>query len=98
MNLLKNSSQIFETYRGHDQVLAFIGYNSSMISSLLPLRKSELATGLANVSSQIANARVILRLLDDSSMLYYTLSYGLGKQVLIQIHSNLMITINQNYE
>lgn len=58
-----------------------------MISGLLP-HKSQLAINFKNVSSQISNSRVILRLLDDYSMLVYTLSYGLGRQVWKYLTSN----------
>ena len=51
-----------------------------MISGCLN-KNNRLAISLKNLSSQISNARVILRLLDDYSMLTYTLSYGLGKAV-----------------
>ena len=37
---------------------------------------------LKTVSEAIGNTRVILRLLDDYSMLRYTLAYGLGKHVI----------------
>jgi hypothetical protein len=56
------------------------GYKCGMISGCLN-KNNRLAISLKNLSSQISNARVILRLLDDYSMLTYTLSYGLGKAV-----------------
>jgi hypothetical protein len=45
------------------------------------LNKQILANNLNNIAGQISNCRIILRLLDDFSMLSYTLSYGLGKHV-----------------
>jgi hypothetical protein len=79
-HLVGKSSTLLESYRGHDQVLSLIGYKCKMLSGLC-VSGSSLKTNLSVVSTQIANARVILRLLDDPSMLSYTLSYGLGKSV-----------------
>ena len=56
------------------------GYKCGMISGLLP-KNSQLGSNLKSVSSQISNARVILRFLDDYPMLTYTLTYGLGRSV-----------------
>ena len=77
MNALE---QLFETYRGHDQTLSLIGYSSKMISGLYAEDTPKRAAW-SSVSSQISNARVILRLLDDVAMFNTTLSYGLGKHV-----------------
>ena len=49
-----------------------------MISGLCSKNNSK---QLKTISSQLSNARVVLRLLDDASMLRFTLSYGLGKFV-----------------
>ena len=70
--------ELFETYRGHDQTLSLIGYSCKTLSDVSifsDLTKKK----LQSLSSQISNARVILRLLDDVPMLGTTLSYGLGK-------------------
>lgn len=76
--LLAKLVDLFETYRGHDQTLSLIGYGCKTLSGVScfaePTRKNFQA-----ISSQISNARVILRLLDDVPMLGTTLSYGLGK-------------------
>ena len=57
-----------------------VGYKCNMISGLCE-KNSRLAVSLKKVSSQISNARIVFRLLDDYSMLHYTLLYGLGKTV-----------------
>ena len=49
-----------------------------MISGLCSKNTSK---QLKTISSQLSNARVVLRLIDDASMLRFTLSYGLGKFV-----------------
>ena len=72
--------QYLETYRGHDQSLSAIGYGSLMLSGMFKNNK-KISIKLKTISSQISNARVILRFLDDFSMFGYTVSYGLGKQV-----------------
>lgn len=82
MEVLNKLSELFETYRGHDQSLSLIGYSLTMFSGLYSKRNANFASKLEALSSQISNARVILRLLDDASMLSYTLTYGLGKHVL----------------
>lgn len=46
-------------------------------------RNEKISSKLKKISSEISNARVILRFLDDFPMLGYTVSYGLGKQVRI---------------
>jgi len=51
-----------------------------MLSGLCK-KNSRLGVGFKKVSSQISNARIVFRLLDDYSMLQYTLLYGLGKTV-----------------
>jgi len=80
MNLLVKLSDLFETYRVHDQALSLVGYNCSMLSGLCTSKNNQqLAKNLKGVSTQIVNARIILRLFDDASMLRYTISYGLGK-------------------
>lgn len=82
MNVVNNLSTLFETYRGHDQTLALIGYSSKMMSGWYARKNNnKLSAKFQIVSSQISNARTILRLLDDASMLSYTLTYGLGKHV-----------------
>lgn len=85
MNIVNKLTTLFETYRGHDQTLSLIGYGSTMISGLLVNKNSNLSSKFKIVSSQISNARTILRFLDDSPMLSYTLTYGLGKQVCFRI-------------
>ena len=62
----------------------FQGYKCGMLSGLCA-KESSLAVGLKSVSSQISNARIVFRLLDDYSMLNYTLQYGLGKHVRKQL-------------
>ena len=52
-----------------------------MVSGLGLVKSKSLSDTLNNISAQISNARVVLRLLDDFSMLSYTLTYGLGKHV-----------------
>lgn len=84
MNSLDNVSALLETYRGHDQVLSLIGYGSKMLSGFCACNQRPKACETFKIiSTQISNARVILRLLDDASMLSYTLKYGLGKHVSI---------------
>ena len=80
MSLLKTLSAYMETYRGHDQSLALIGYGCTMISGLLR-EKSQLRVKILILSSQISSCRTLLRFLDDFSMLDYTLEYGLGRNV-----------------
>lgn len=72
---------LLETYRGHDQTLSLIGYGCTMASGACSKPNDDLSEKLKKIASQISDARVILRLLDDSSMLAYTLSYGLGRHV-----------------
>ncbi len=80
MDLVVKLSDLFETYRFHDQALSLVGYNCSMLSGLYASKNNQqLAVSLKSISTQIVNARVILRLFDDASMLRYTISYGLGK-------------------
>lgn len=82
MNALDNFSALLETYRGHDQVLSLIGYGSKMISGFCAnSQRPKTSEKFKIISTQISNARIILRLLDDASMLSYTLKYGLGKHV-----------------
>lgn len=78
MNNVAQLVKLLETYRGHDQTLSLIGYGSKMLSDLASDSSGQ---KLRKISAEISNCRVILRLLDDWSMLAYTLSYGLGKQV-----------------
>jgi hypothetical protein len=75
---------LLETYRGHDQALSLIGYGCTMLSGTCSKQRPRLAEKFKKISSDIANSRVVLRLLDDFSMLGYTLSYGLGKKVRLQ--------------
>lgn len=82
MSLLAKISDFLESYRGHDCSMSAIGYGLTMYSGYKTKTNPSLAKNLAKLSSQISNARVILRLLDDPSMLAYTLSYGLGKHVI----------------
>lgn len=81
MNLLAKTSNFLESYRGHDCTLSVIGYGLTMYSGLRERNNPFFAKKLLKLSSQLSNARVILRLLDDPSMLLYTLSYGFGKHV-----------------
>lgn len=81
MNLLAKTSNFLESYRGHDCTLSAIGYGLTMFSGSTSKNNPFFAKKLLKISSQISNARVILRLLDDPSMLLYTLSYGFGKHV-----------------
>ena len=76
--------QLLETYRGHDQALSLIGYSLKMCSGIKSNKNPEFSASLDKLSSEISNARVILRLVDDFSMLGYTITYGLGKQVLFK--------------
>ena len=75
MECIPSLVQYLETYRGHDQSLGIIGYGSQMLSGLFKNKK--ISIKLKKISSEISNARVILRLLDDFSMFGYTISYGL---------------------
>ena len=79
-NLLDNITKLLSTYRGHDQTLSLIGYNCTMLAGLTKSEKK--CVKLKNMASEISKARVVLRLLDDFSMLKYTLMYGLGKHVI----------------
>lgn len=63
------------------QVLRALCYSTKLIGGLC---KDELhAKRFAAFSSQMSNARAVLRLLDDLPMLQYTIEYGLGKHVSI---------------
>lgn len=54
-------------------------YSTKLIGGL---SKNEIrAKRFAAFSSQMSNARAVLRLLDDLPMLQYTIEYGLGKHV-----------------
>ena len=80
MSALEKLINLLETYRGHDQALSLIGYGCKMLSGAC--RKNEILSSKFNkISAEISNSRVILRLLDDFSMLGFTLTYGLGKNV-----------------
>ena len=93
MNALNGLSTLFETYRGHDQALSIIGYGSMMVSELRGVRRQPVSAKLKIISVQISNARTILRLLDDVTMLSYTLTYGLGKKVRwILIQTKILLT------
>ena len=87
MNRVVKIIEYFETYRGHDQSLGFLGYGSLMFSGVFK-KNEKLSLKLKKISSEISNARVILRFLDDFSMLGYTMSYGLGKQVINYSYKN----------
>ena len=85
--------ELVETYRGHDQTLSLIGYGCKTLSGVsyfTDLNKKK----LQSISSQISNARVILRLLDDVPMLGTTLSYGLGKHERNQLIRMLTLADN----
>ncbi|CAF0815916.1 unnamed protein product [Brachionus calyciflorus] len=94
MNILSNTSNLLETYRGHDAVLSVVNYGLTAYSGLVSKKNSDYSKKLYQLSSQISNARVILRLLDDPSMLAYTLSYGLGKHEKSLIVSALNVMNN----
>ncbi len=81
METINKLSKLCETYRGHDQALSLIGYSSKMFSGICSKKNPNLSVKFSKISAEISNARVILRLLDDFSMLSYTLMYGFGKHV-----------------
>lgn len=81
MDVVDKLSNLMESYRGHDNSLGLIGYSSTMISGLYSKKNPILSKKFKTIANEISNARVILRLLDDFSMLSYTYSYGLGKHV-----------------
>lgn len=79
MNYLNKISELLETYRGHDQTLALIQYSSETIAGLTKNQVKQ--KKLLTIYSQLSNARTVFRLIDDFSMLNYSLYYGLGKHV-----------------
>ena len=91
MEVLSLISKLCENYRGHEQLLGFIGYNCMMFSGLCK-EESINQKKLQLLGSKIYDCRTILRFLDDFSMLNYSISYGLGKQV-----SFYFFTININF-
>jgi len=79
MNCLNKFCELLETYRGHDQVLALVQYASETVAGLTKNQVKQ--KKLLTFYSQLSNARTVFRLIDDFSMLGYSLSYGLGKHV-----------------
>jgi peroxin-11C len=90
---MKSLINYFETYRGHDQSLGLIGYGSLMLSGASKTN-NKYSRIFKKLSSEISNARAVLRLLDDTSMLGYTISYGLGRHE--KVFLKRMLTIISN--
>ena len=88
MEVIAQLSKLCETYRGHEQLLGFFGYNCMMLSGLCK-DESENKKKLQLMGSKIYDCRTLLRFLDDFSMLNYTFSYGLGKQVNLMFCKNI---------
>ena len=80
MEVLNQLSKLCETFRGHEQLLGFFGYNCMMLSGLCK-DDSEKKKKFQLMGSKIYDCRTLLRFLDDFSMLSYSITYGLGKQV-----------------
>ena len=75
--------RVLETYRGRDKVMRLISYVCTLLGgSIQHTRFVQVAQKFFRVSDALSECRVVLRLFDDLAMLSYTLSYGLGKQVL----------------
>lgn len=76
-------SDYLETYEGRDKFLRTLSYASKLLS-IIP-KSNENAEKIKYFSSQMSGCRVMLRLLDDIPTIYYTYSYGWGKQVSLNI-------------
>ena len=87
MNYLNKISELLENYRGHDQTLALVQYASEVLAGLTKNQVKQ--KRLLTIYSQFSNARTVFRLIDDFSMLNYSLFYGLGKHVSLLHFSNL---------
>ena len=71
-----------ETYRGRDKVIRLLNYAAYIASGLLQrLRGKDNDFTTGRLAAELSNLRVMLRLIDDFSMLQYSLSYGIGKHV-----------------
>ncbi|XP_065054925.1 peroxisomal membrane protein 11C-like [Rhopilema esculentum] len=69
-----------ETYRGRDKVIRLLNYAAYIASGLLQrLRGKDNDFTTGRLAAELSNLRVMLRLIDDFSMLKYSLSYGIGK-------------------
>lgn len=79
MEALKKLAEYLESYSGRDKIMRIIYYSAQLAAG----RSSCAATQdkLNILSDQINSCRTVLRLFDDIPMLYYTLSYGCGRQV-----------------
>jgi len=69
---------ILESYRGREIVIRTLYYGLKFASGFSvgdSLRKIDAAV------RALSDAQVVLRMFDDLSMLQWTLSYGLGRQV-----------------
>lgn len=60
-------------------MLRTLCYSTKLIGGLS--KNDVFAKRFTAFSSQMSNARAVLRLLDDLPMLHYTIEYGLGKHV-----------------
>ena len=81
--MLPQLVNVLESYRGRDKIMRLVSYICNLIGgSVQHTRYIHLAQKLFRVGEALSNCRTILRLFDDLAMLTFTLSYGLGKQVL----------------
>uniref|UniRef100_A0A146KQA3 Peroxisomal membrane protein 11C n=1 Tax=Lygus hesperus TaxID=30085 RepID=A0A146KQA3_LYGHE len=78
MESLKNLAEYLESYSGRDKVMRILYYAAQYAAGRTST--PEVQDKLNEFSDQINSCRTVLRLFDDIPMLYYTLSYGLGKK------------------
>ena len=80
--------KILATANGKDKLMRLLCYSSYFVASL-NATPDELKTPLLKFSSQLSNARTILRLFDDLPMLQYSLQCWKMNE-----YQDILITIN----
>jgi peroxin-11C len=75
---MKILSELLASSSGRDKVVRTVSYVSLCVSGLSSEKHAE---KLQNVSSQLNHFRTVSRLFDDLAMLKYSLTYGLGSEV-----------------
>lgn len=68
-------NSMLETYCGRDKIIRLLCYTTKLVAGL---KKDDRLLKFSNLMSE---CRTTLRLFDDIPMLYYSLSYGLGRKV-----------------
>ena len=84
-------AKVLSSHSGRDKVMRTLSYTTKLVSGLIT--SETMIMKLDTFSSQLSGCRTILRLFDDLPMLNYTLSYGLGKEVLFYFLIDINITM-----